>query len=287
MKSILTPFLLFCLIVFNACQSTSDHKEADVSSKKATEEFAENAHDDNFTKSHEAPKALKDFKFDGDAIKFQTADEAGIGYGFQLTAQPASKDYLLVVHEWYGVNENILSEAMRHYAKLEGKVNVIVLDLYDGKSTKDPEEAGKLMQAASTERCQAIVEGAIAYVGDDARIGTIGWCFGGGWSLQTALAAKDNGHACVIYYGMPEMQADKLAGLNAEVLGIFAKQDKWINPEVVNDFTSVMTAINKPITVHSFEADHAFANPSGQRYNKEAATEANQLVDEFLKRKFL
>ncbi|MEM6724544.1 MAG: dienelactone hydrolase family protein [Bacteroidota bacterium] len=283
------PFLQFAslLLIFllTACQSGTQQQGAETS--KSTEEFAEFAKEEAFKKSHETPTVLQNFKFEGEKIKFSTPDDIGIGHGYQLTAEPASKDYIFVIHEWYGINENILGEATRHFNELQKKVNVIVLDLYDGKTTDDPEEAGKLMKAAKIERCQAIIEGGIAYAGEKARIGTIGWCFGGGWSLQTALAAKEQGHACVIYYGMPEMQADKLAQLNAEVLGIFAKDDRWITPKVVEEFNAVMKAVGKPIQTHSFDADHAFANPSGQRYNEAAAKEANQLVDEFLRNKFL
>ncbi|MEM6726400.1 MAG: dienelactone hydrolase family protein [Bacteroidota bacterium] len=288
MKKLLPLVCLGLLFAFAGCQSGEKETSGDEANEKTpTEEFAENAKDENFKKSHETPKTKTNYNFTGNKIKFKTMDDQGIGYAYKLSASPASNDFLFVVHEWWGINENVMSETERLYKVLKGKVNVILVDLYDGRSTNDRDEASKFMQEVKTERCQSIVEGAIQYAGKDARIGTVGWCFGGGWSLQTAIAAKENGIASVIYYGMPETKADKLANLNAEVLGIFASEDKWITPKVVSDFESVMKAVGKTVTTKSFNADHAFANPSGERYDKKAAIEANALVDKFLQDKFL
>jgi carboxymethylenebutenolidase len=161
-------------------------------------------------------------------------------------------------------------------------VNVYALDLYDGKVADNPDDAGKYMQAVKEERLNAIINGALNYVGEDTEVATIGWCFGGGWSLRASILAGEQGAGCVMYYGMPVMEAEKLAPLEVDVLGIFASQDKWITPEVVDKFVNVMNAINKPIEVKQFNADHAFANPSGDRYKEEAAQEANKMAMSFL-----
>jgi carboxymethylenebutenolidase len=139
------------------------------------------------------------------------------------------------------------------------------------------------MQAVNDDRARAIVNGAIAYAGTNAHIATIGWCFGGGWSLQTSLLAGKKAVACVMYYGMPEQDVNKLKTLNADVLGNFANKDQWINPKVVAKFDADMKAAGKKVYLHQYDADHGFANPSNPIYNSDATKDAyaNTLV--FLK----
>ena len=122
--------------------------------------------------------------------------------------------------------------------------------------------AGKYMGEVKEERAKAIIAGAEVYAGNNAKFATIGWCFGGGWSLQAALLGGKQAVACVMYYGMPEKDPAKLSALNADVLGLFATKDAWITPQVVKDFEVNMNKAGKKITVKNFDADHAFANPS-------------------------
>ncbi len=101
---------------------------------------------------------------------------------------------------------------MNDYIKQESEklgddlgVNVIAIDLYDNKVAATPDDARKLVQAVKTDRAQSIIKGAYNYVGSNAKVFTIGWCFGGGWSLQAAIAVRcSNVVGCVMYYGMPE-----------------------------------------------------------------------------------
>ena len=93
---------------------------------------------------------------------------------------------VLVVHEWWGLNDYIKQEAER-YANDFPEVNILAIDLYDGQLATNAEDAGKIMQSIQKERAEAIIKGALNYVGPTAAIQTIGWCFGGGWSLQAAL----------------------------------------------------------------------------------------------------
>lgn len=90
-----------------------------------------------------------------------------------------------------------------------------------------------------------------------------------------------------MYYGMPVQKAEELAPLKTDVLGIFAEKDGWITPEVVGNFEVLANATGKNVSVHQFDAEHAFANPSSPRYNEKAAQEANQLALDFLKEKLL
>jgi carboxymethylenebutenolidase len=139
------------------------------------------------------------------------------------------------------------------------------------------------MGEMNDSRTASIINGAISYAGNNAHIATIGWCVGGGWSLQTALMAGDKADACIMYYGMPETNQDKLKKLRAPVLGIFAKHDEWINEKVVETFKNDMKASGKKLTVLTYDADHAFANPSNPKYNSTAAADAHKEVLAFLK----
>ena len=141
------------------------------------------------------------------------------------------------------------------------------------------------MQGIQEDRAKAIINGALTYAGDDAKVATIGWCFGGGWSLKSSIIAGDKAAGCVMYYGMPVQEKEAIAPLKADILGIFAENDGWITPEVVTNFETMAKDAGKVITVHQYDADHAFANPSSPRYLKEAAQDANSKALAFLRTK--
>jgi len=123
----------------------------------------------------------------------------------------------------------------------------------------------------------------MGFSGSGSDIATIGWCFGGGWSLKASIHLGTQGAGCVMYYGMPVPNAVDLAPLKADVLGIFAKQDKSITDAVVLKFKENCKLARKNLTVKTYDADHAFANPSSPRFNEEAATQANEEALKFLK----
>ncbi|MFK8009178.1 MAG: dienelactone hydrolase family protein [Saprospiraceae bacterium] len=250
--------------------------------KDATEKFADNAVDKNFQDKHATPKEI-DFTPKGIKLEVPTLD-GKMASGYLLSSKEASKNYLFVFHEWYGLNDHIKRESERLHKELPN-TNVIAIDLYDGKVASKPEDAGKLMQSISTDRAKAIIEGFMASIGKDARIATIGWCFGGGWSLQASILLEKQGIGCVIYYGSPVENAADLLPLEAEVLGLFAKKDAWVSPEKVEEFDALTKATGKNFSYKIFDADHAFANPSGNRYEESAAQEANAMALEFLKKR--
>lgn len=191
--------------------------------------------------------------------------------------------YLFLFHEWWGLNDVTKNEADM-WAK-ELNINVLAVDLYDGKLATTPEDAGKYMQGNDAARSLAIIEGASQYTGKKANIRTMGWCFGGGWSLQAALALKKKAKGCVMYYGMPEKDLAKLKKLKCDVIFIHAKKDKWINDDVVAEFEKNMQAARKNLRVFRYDADHAFANPSSPRYDDSAAKSAREVSRIFLSKR--
>ncbi|HNP19556.1 MAG TPA: dienelactone hydrolase family protein [Fulvivirga sp.] len=248
----------------------------------ATESFAVFASNKDFNKEHALPKPFVYKSETGKMISFRTPD-GKTGNAFFI-AEEESDNYVFVIHEWWGLNDYIKKEADKIHTDLG--VNVIALDLYDGKIATTRDKAGEYMGAVKTDRAKAIIEGAIEFAGDNANIGTIGWCFGGGWSLQTALMAGDKAVACVMYYGMPEKDVTVLKTLNAPVLGIFAKKDGWITPQVVDNFKKNMADAGKELDVKMYDAVHAFANPSNPDYDKEASADAYQYALDLFKENF-
>jgi carboxymethylenebutenolidase len=217
-------------------------------------------------------------------ITYKTPD-GQTAKAWEWKAKKKSKLHLLVIHEWWGLNEQIKQEAQKLYTDLDGKVNVIALDLYDGKVATTREDATKYIQGLNKDRGDAIVKGALEHAGKKAKILTIGWCMGGSWSLQASLLAGAQGQGCVIYYGRPEKDVNKLKTLNADVLGIFGSQDKGIPVAVAEELDKSLKSVGKKMTYKVFDADHGFANPSNPRYNKEATEEAYKMTLAFLKEK--
>ncbi|MDL5047700.1 dienelactone hydrolase family protein [Oscillatoria amoena NRMC-F 0135] len=247
----------------------------------ATEKFALFASNKKFNMAHADPLPYTHQSQNGKMITFKTASGPDAN-AYYLEAKSKTNNWVFVFQEWWGLNDHIKREAEQLYHAL-GNVNVLALDMYDGKITDKREEAGKLMGEFKQDRGTAIVQGAMAYAGKDAKIGTVGWCFGGGQSLQAALTAGKQAVACVMYYGMPEENVDRLKTLNCDVLNIWPTQDQWINKGVMDKFETNMKAAGKNLTIKSYEADHAFANPSNPKHNKEFTGDAFKNTVEFFK----
>ncbi len=184
---------------------------------------------------------------------------------------------IVVIHEWWGLNDNV--RAMAERLAGEGYA-ALAVDLYEGESAETRGRARELA-TATLDRIPAIqsnLQQAIAYLEQEVgtgRIGSIGWCFGGGWSLQTALKNPEQVDATVIYYGRLVTDPEQLQMLQSPILGLFGAEDRGIPVESVREFESALLALNKQATVFIYEgADHAFANPSGTAYQAEAAEDA-------------
>ena len=150
----------------------------------ATETFALLASNKDFSGGHDAPLPYS-YTGEGQTVEFKTPD-GQTSHAFEIKSAKPSTKYLFVIHEWWGLNDYIKKEAAQYAQEMPG-VNVLALDLYDGQVATTPDEAGKLMQGVKTERAAAIIKGAQQYAGPKAQFASVGWCFGGGWSLQTAL----------------------------------------------------------------------------------------------------
>jgi carboxymethylenebutenolidase len=165
------------------------------------------------------------------------------------------------------------------------------VDLYGGKVADNPTTASQLVTEAqkNTKLLKDNLRQAYQYlekIQKATKIASIGWCFGGTWSLNTALLFPDQLDAAVIYYGGGiETNPNLLKPLQMPILGIFGALDQ--NPPVtkVKEFEKALQSLGKPVEIYIYEnADHAFANPSGTRYNAEAAEDAWEKTKAFLEK---
>ncbi len=189
---------------------------------------------------------------------------------------------VVVIHEWWGLNQHIEHWADRLAS--DGYASLAV-DLYGGKTATTPDQAMKLMKAVDATRARTTLVAAYHFLKTDPRVkaprvGSIGWCFGGGWSLQLALA-EPKLDADVIYYGEVPVNPEKLTPLHAPVLAFFGNKDKSIPPAHVDAFEHALEKLHITHTVLRYDAQHAFANPSGARYNEKAAADAWKHVRAF------
>ncbi|MEO8762415.1 MAG: dienelactone hydrolase family protein [Bacteroidia bacterium] len=277
MKKLVTTIALTLALAANSLAQMSC-----CAKPSSTNTFAMLSHDKKFVASHLEPTPFVLANPIGKEITYKTPDGKE-GYGYEIKATKPTNNYVFVIHEWWGLNDYIKQEAEKIYSTL-GNVNVIAIDMYDKKIATTRDSAGKYMNSLKPERGEAIIKGVLNYVGTKANIATIGWCFGGGWSMQASLLAGKQSKACVMYYGMPEDKTEKLKTINAPVLFVWAEKDQWINKEVVTKFEANMKTLNKPLTVKSYDADHAFANPSNPKYSKEFADDAMKNFIEFIKK---
>jgi carboxymethylenebutenolidase len=190
---------------------------------------------------------------------------------------------LLVIHEWWGLNRHIQHYADRFAA--EGYA-ALAVDLYEGKVADNRGDASRYMQAVNETRAREVLKRAHVFLKENARVkatkrGSIGWCFGGGWSLSHAIATPDL-DAAVIYYGRLVLDPEILKAIRAPVLGIFGNRDTSFTPELVDQFEKALAAAGVSHRILRYDADHAFANPSGGRYDQKAAAAAWEQVRAFL-----
>lgn len=180
---------------------------------------------------------------------------------------------VIVIHEWWGLNEHIMHWADRLAA--DGYA-ALAVDLYGGVVATTREEALATIKKVDDAKARAIVVAAHTFLVEDPRVqaprtSSIGWCFGGGWSMEAAMALPDL-DAAVIYYGHVPTDGKAFAGVKAHLLGIFGNQDEGIPPKHVDAFDAALTAAGVQHRILRYDAPHAFANPSQPSYHpKEAA----------------
>ena len=223
-----------------------------------------------------------------ESVEYVTIDGQAInGYYAYPEAATEPLPGILAIHEWWGLNENI--EAMARRLAGEG-YQVLAVDLYNGQIAETPETASQLVQEVANNPfgAEANITKAYDYLATEKQapsVASIGWCFGGSWSLETALLFPQELDAAVIYYGgqVGEATPEELATLEMPILGIFGAEDSSIPVATVKQLESTLKELDKEAEFYIYEdAGHAFANPSGQNYVAEAAEAAWKETTEFL-----
>ena len=221
----------------------------------------------------------------GEMVQFRS--NGGTTDGYLSIPNSGTGPALIVIQEWWGLVDHIKDVCDRFAA--EGFV-ALAPDLYHGKTTKSPDEAGKLMMALRIDEAEKDLSGAIEYLSThDAntskKVGVVGFCMGGALSLYTATKNPHIG-ACVVFYGgHPNVKPD-LPNLHAPVLGLYAAKDGFVTPASVRELESKLKDLGKPIEAVIYpDTDHAFFNDSRPEvYNAEAAADAWRRTLEFLRK---
>lgn len=263
-----------CLVSTFNPSANADHHELG--------EFEDHRHDTPTT-TEGAKRAPQSATISSEVIYGQSGDQLHKGY----LSQPENikaKSGLIVIHEWWGLNEDIHLMA----DQLAGLgYDSLAVDLYDGKSAEGVREAFQLMTGLSKNEDAALanLKEAYDYLTNELgveKVGIIGWCLGGKWSLRGSLMLPNEIDATVIYYGSLIDDREQLATLEMPIIGFVGTKDRpYINQFI--QFDKDLKALNKDYSIHFYEgAGHAFANASGTAYEPEAAEDSWKKTVDFL-----
>lgn len=191
---------------------------------------------------------------------------------------------LVVIHEWWGLNDNIRTATRR----LAGEgYRAVAVDLYADSTAETPKQAQALMKQATgtPEALMANLRAAHEYLQSEgaSRVAVLGWCFGGGMTFRALADRPAAFDAAVPYYGTPEsMTADVLTQLETPVLAHFGRQDNVVPTTQVEALRARLEGTGADVQIYEYDAGHAFANPSGENYDAEAAATAWGRTTDFL-----
>lgn len=222
----------------------------------------------------------------GSMVSYPSGSETVSAY-LATPAGPGKHPAIVVIHEWWGLNDWVKGKA-DEFAK-RGYV-ALAVDLYRGKVAQDPDMAHQLMRGLPDDRALRDMKGAVAFLRarpdvDASKVASIGWCMGGGLSLDLAVAEPTLSGA-VIYYGHLMTNPDTISALKVPLLGNFGGQDQGISPESVKEFAAEAKKDGKSVDFKIYpDAGHGFASSKDPKvYRTEDAKDANARADAFLKK---
>ncbi len=202
---------------------------------------------------------------DGKSVSYKSGDETVQA----MLYTPAGKGpfpALIVIHEYWGLNDWVKEQA----SKLADQgYDALAIDLYRGKVATTPDMAHELMRGVPEDRAKRDLHAAFEFLQSQTnvkkeRIAAIGWCMGGGYSLDVALQEPTLA-ADVINYGHLATDPEALKKINTPILGLFGGQDRGITPDDVHKFEAAMKQLGKKIDVMIYDdAGHAFENPNNK-----------------------
>lgn len=217
-------------------------------------------------------------------VSYKSGSETVEGF-LAVPPSPGKHPALVVIHEWWGLTPWVKGEAEK--LAEHGYVS-LAIDLYRGQATTDPAVAHELARGVPHDRAMRDLKAAYDYLAllpnvDASKIGDIGWCMGGGYSIELA-EMEPRLAACVVNYGALPADADTIAKINAPVLENSGADDRGISPQMVHAFVQGMKAAGKQVDAKIYPgAGHAFMNPGNKTgYRPEAAADAWQRIVGFL-----
>ena len=220
----------------------------------------------------------------GEMVQFPFA--GGTTGGYLATPEQGSGPGVIVIQEWWGLADHIKDVCDRF---AEAGFVALAPDLYHGKLTKSPDEAGKLMMALRIDEAERDLSAAVDYLetqdsNTSEKLGVVGFCMGGALALYAATKNSKIG-ACVIFYGIhPKVKPD-LPNLHAPVLGNYAERDGSVPPKVVHDLERKLKDLGKQVDMKIYKnADHAFFNDTRPEvYDAEASADSWQRTIAFMR----
>ena len=218
-------------------------------------------------------------------VTFKGKDGSVIGGELVEPSGAGKAPSVVLIHEWWGVNDHVRSLAER-LAK-EGFL-VLAPDLYHGRVAKDAAEAGTLMTALDTLRATREIAAAAellkAHARGNGKVGVIGFCMGG--ALSFAAACHVEGLSAVVpFYGTPPAEKVDYAKVTAPILAHFAKNDEWATVEKAEAIKKQLDGLGKPMTLDVYDAGHAFVNDTRpEAYDEKSAKLAWERSIAFLRK---
>lgn len=221
-----------------------------------------------------------------ETVSYKSGDETVSGY-LALPDGAGKHPAIILIHEWWGLNDWVKEQTQKYAA--QGYV-ALAVDLYRGKMASNPDEAHILMRGLPDDRGMRDLEAAFAYLSsradvNAAKIGSIGWCMGGSWSIKLAVDQPKLA-ACVVNYGWLPSDPALVGKIKAPMQGNFGADDQGIPPKDVKAFEAAMKADGKITDIKIYDgAGHAFQNPNNkQGYRPEAAADAGQRISGFFQK---
>lgn len=276
--------LLGVLLGLTACQPGSDSTDKSAARQHVDAMSGEHAGD------HGSPSAAAGIEPERSIVAetlpyAEVEDELVYGHFVFPSDMVDPLPALIVVHEWWGLNEGVRAMADR----LAGAGYIVLaVDLFNGRTAEFSPDARQLMLEVveNPQRANENIRQAFDFVKETAgapRIGVLGWCFGGGWALNAGMLLPNELDALVIYYGQVTDDQEMLAPIDAPILGLFAGSDRGIPVSTVESFEDALRALDKNHEIIIYpDVGHAFANPSGNNYNAEVAQLAWEKTLSFL-----
>lgn len=194
---------------------------------------------------------------------------------------------VIVVHEWWGLNDAVRQAATRI---AEQGYMVLAVDLFQGETASSTADASvlarKLLETPGfAEQNLRAAHAFLKDAADAPKVATLGWSLGGYWAVEATRFLPDAFAAAIVYYGQPDADPDMVSNISAPVLGLYGGADRSIPAESVRAFRDQAKALDKPVEVVIYpRANHGFANPDDSRFDNRTAEQAWRRTAEFLNR---